>query len=172
MGIISVILGVLLVIGGFSLMFTPLATFLATGYILGILLLVYGIAGIIRCISHKADALEWILNILAVIVGLIALFRPGSTLVFDSLILVIIACWFLVQGVVQIVLAFKEKSSNPNWFWGLIVGILAVIVGIICCVNPMVTALTAGILIGLLFVEGGISLIALGMAFGSDADGE
>jgi uncharacterized membrane protein HdeD (DUF308 family) len=110
MGIISVILGVLLVIGGFSLMFTPLATFLATGYILGILLLVYGIAGIIRCISHKADALEWILNILAVIVGLIALFRPGSTLVFDSLILVIIACWFLVQGVVQIVLAFKEKS--------------------------------------------------------------
>jgi hypothetical protein len=36
----------------------------------------------------------------------------------------------------------------------------------------MVTALTAGILIGLLFIEGGISLIALGMAFGSDADGE
>ena len=146
MGVLSVILGVLLIIGGFSCMFTPLATFLSTGYFLGIMMLVYGVGGIIRAVSHKADALEWILNILAVIVGLIALFRPGSTLIFDSMILVIIACWFVVQGVIQIVLSLKAKGVFKGWYWGLI----------------------AGILIGLYFVESGISLIALGATIGSE----
>ena len=167
MGVLSVILGVLLIIGGFSCMFTPLATFLSTGYFLGIMMLVYGVGGIIRAVSHKADVLEWILNILAVIVGLIALFRPGSTLIFDSMILVIIACWFVVQGVIQIVLSFKAKSVVKGWYWGLIVGILGILVGIYSWFHPVLTAVTAGILIGLYFVESGISLIALGATIGS-----
>ena len=168
MGVLSVILGVLLIIGGLSCMFTPLATFLSTGYFLGIMMLVYGVGGIIRAVSHKADALEWILNILAVIVGLIALFRPGSTLIFDSMILVIIACWFVVQGVIQIVLSLKAKGVFKGWYWGLIAGILGILVGIYSWFHPVLTAVTAGILIGLYFVESGISLIALGATIGSE----
>ena len=45
MTVLSIILGVLLIIGGFSCMFTPLATFLSTGYFLAIMLLVYGAYG-------------------------------------------------------------------------------------------------------------------------------
>ena len=90
---IPIILGVLLVISGFSCMFTPLKTFFSTGYFLGIILLVYGIAGILRIISkkEKADVLEWVMHILSIIIGLIALFRPGTTLVFDAMLLTIIA---------------------------------------------------------------------------------
>ncbi len=167
MGAISVILGVLLVIGGFSCMFTPLATFLSTGYYLGIMMLVYGVAGIIRAASRKADALEWILNILAVIVGLIALFRPGSTLVFDRMILVIIACWFVVQGAIQIAISIRLKPVKKGWYWGLIAGILGILVGIYSWFHPVLTAVTSGILIGFYFVESGFSLIALGTAIGS-----
>ena len=168
MSVLSIILGVLLIIGGFSCMFTPLATFLSTGYYLGILMLVYGVAGIIRAVSRKAGALEWILNILAVIVGLIALFRPGSTLIFDSMILTIIACWFVIQGVIQIVLSFKAKPVMKGWYWGLIAGILGVLVGIYSWFHPVLTAVTAGILIGCYFVESGISLIALAAAIESE----
>ena len=47
MSVLFVILGVLLIIGGISCIFTPLATLLSAGYIIGILLLVFGIIGII-----------------------------------------------------------------------------------------------------------------------------
>ena len=167
MGVLSVILGVLLVIGGFSCMFTPLATFLSTGYYLGIMMLVYGVAGIVRAASHKADALEWVLNILAVAVGLVALFRPGSTLIFDRMILIIIACWFVVQGLINIMISFRLKPVKKGWYWGLIAGILGILVGVYSWFHPVLTAVTAGILIGLYFVESGFSLIALGAAAGS-----
>ena len=48
MSVLSIVFGILLVICGFACMFTPLATFLSTGYYLLILLLVYGIFGIVR----------------------------------------------------------------------------------------------------------------------------
>ncbi len=45
MSVLNIILGILLVIGGFSCMFTPFATFLSAGYYIAILLLVYGVFG-------------------------------------------------------------------------------------------------------------------------------
>ena len=129
MVVLSVILGVLLMIGGFACIFTPLATFFTTGYFLCALMLVFGIVGIVRAFQKKADVFEIIVSILAIIVGLIALFRPGSSLVFDGVILIFIACWFLV--------AFA---------------------------NPMFTAVTAGVLLGLFFIQIGITLISLAFA--------
>ena len=48
MSVLNIILGILLVIGGFSCMFTPFATFLSAGYYIAILLLVYGVFGLVR----------------------------------------------------------------------------------------------------------------------------
>lgn len=53
--------------------------------------------------------------------------------------------------------------------WGLIVGILGVILGIYSFAHPMVTALTAGLLIGFYFIESGIDLIVLAVAVDSEA---
>jgi uncharacterized membrane protein HdeD (DUF308 family) len=164
MTVFSIILGVLLIIGGFSCMFTPLATFLSTGYFLGILMLVYGISGIIRGFQKKAQALEVVISVLAVIVGLISLFRPGSTLIFDQILIYVIASWFTLQGIFSIVLAFQVKEEKKGWYWGLIVGILGVIVGLYSFAHPIFTAVTAGILIGCYFVEAGFSMIMLAAA--------
>ncbi len=168
MGVLSIVAGVLLIIFGFSCLFTPLATFLSAGILVGIMFLVYGVAGIVRSFSHKAEILEWILNILAVAVGLIAMFRPGGTLVIDHIILIIIAIWFLVQGLIQITMSFREKAQNPNWYWGLIAGILGILVGILCFVNPAIPAVTVGILISFFFIESGFSLVTLGTSYNAD----
>ena len=161
MTVLYIILGILMIIGGFSCMFTPVATLLAAGYYMGILLLVYGIFGIIRAITEKGDALEWILNILAVIVGIFAFVKPGSTLVFDGLFILFLAAYFLIQGVIHIVLAFRFRKVTNNWIWSLISGILGVILGIYSFMHPRFAAITAGMLIGFLFVESGISMISL-----------
>lgn len=167
MTVLSIILGIIMVIGGFSCMFTPLATFLFTGYFMCIMLLVYGIMGIIRGFRKEADVLEIVLCILAMIVGLISLFRPGATLVFDSLMISLISGWILLQGIVSIAIAIKMKGNGNRWIWGLISGILGVVLGIYSFLHPQLAAVTVGILIGLYFVETGINMIVLGTAISS-----
>lgn len=166
MAVLCVILGIIMIIGGFSCMFTPLATLAAVGFILGPLLLVFGIVGIVRAIQEKGGVLEWILCILAVILGIYALVNPGSTLVFDGIIVYLFAAFFLIEGVIQIVIAFQTKVVNKNWYWHLIAGILAVILGIYLLVHPMVSAVTVGVLIGFFFIVCGFGLISLGMGGG------
>ena len=160
MVVLSVILGVLLVIGGFSCMFTPVATFLSTGYYFSILLFVYGVAGIVRAFSKKAGIVEIILSILAVIVGIIAMIRPGSVLVFDTMLLYFVAAWYIVQGVLSVINAFvSKKNGYKAWYWGLITGILGIILGAYAYAHPLVAAVTAGIMIGIYLVQAGFNMI-------------
>lgn len=166
MTVLSIILGVLLILGGIGCMFTPLATFLSTGYFLAIMLIVYGVAIIVRVCRKEAGALELVLAVLAILAGLLAIFRPGQTLVFDRLILYMIAAWMLVQGCVSLFMSIRVRHECPGWFWGVIVGVLGIILGIYSFAHPMVTALSTGILIGLYFIEMGIDTIVLGTAIG------
>ena len=62
-----------------------------------VVLLVFGIVGIVRAIQEKGGVLEWILCILAVILGIYALVNPGSTLVFDGIIVYLFAAFFLID---------------------------------------------------------------------------
>ncbi len=160
MAVLSIILGVFLIIAGISFIATPLATFLATGFILAIFLFVYGIAGIVKAIQGKAHVLEVVCSVLAIIVGIVAIIRPGGTLAFDTIILYFLAAWLFVVGVTSIIIAFQSRPSN-GWYWGLISGILAVILGILAFIYPMFSAITVGILIGFFCIFGGISLISL-----------
>ena len=163
MTVLSIILGILMIFAGISLMCTPLATFLYAGYFLGIMMFVYGIAGIIRAIQKQALIFETVCSILAILVGIVALVRPGSTLVLDAMIVYFAAFWFVLRGAFAIVIAFRVKNYDKSWIWGLIIGILSLIVGIYSFAHPGVMALTTGILIGLYFVESGIDLIVTGM---------
>ena len=82
MSIISIILGVLLIVGGVCCMFTPFATFLSAGTMIAIMLFIYGIFGIVRFFQKEVGVLELIASILAIIVGVIAFIRPGGAQFF------------------------------------------------------------------------------------------
>ena len=166
MTVLTVILGIFLIIGGICCFFTPLATFLAAGYIIGIMLFIYGIVALIRSIATKAGALAIITSVLAIIVGFLAVFRPGGTLVIDSLILIFIAIWFLIQGVVSLIMSIKNRKEIPSWGLGVAAGIFGIVAGIICLINPYVEAFAAGFLIAIFLIEAGVSLIAFGSIFG------
>ena len=170
MMVVSIILGILLVIGGFSCLFTPLATFLSAGHFITILLLVYGVLGIVRFCTKKAGGLEFFVSILAVIAGVVALTRPGRELVNDRLLLYIIASWLFVQGAVSIILAIQARHERRGWFWGVIVGILGVLAGVYSFAHPILTAVTAGVLIGFYFIQTGFDMIVLGCAVGAVRD--
>lgn len=167
MTVISIILGIILVFGGISSICTPFLTFLAAGYFIGILMLVYGVVGIVRAFQKMAGAFETIMSILAVIVGIFAMIRPGSTLLIDVMLLYFVAFWFTLRGVLAIVMAFQVKSVSKSWFWWLILGILFLVLGCYSFVHPAVPALATGLLIGFYFVETGIDMIVRALTLSS-----
>lgn len=170
MMILSIILGLLMIVVGSCCLFTPLNTFLSTGYFMSVMLLVHGITGLVFCFKKKESALEIMVNVLAIILGLVSLFLPGTTLVFDSVMIYLTAAWFLVMGIVSIVLAFKARKNEKFWFLRLISGILAVILGIYSFLHPQLIAVSSGLLICLYFIEIGISLIVKGIVVDTTED--
>ena len=164
MFILSIIAGVLLIIGGVACLFHPGATFLQTGYLLAILMLIYGVVGIINVIRKRADVIELIMDIPAVVIGIIAIIRPGTTLVLDGMMVYLVAAWFVIQGVVSIYLSIKVRRIQSGWIWGLILGILGLVLGIYSFIHPMVSALTIGMLVGFYLIEAGLNLIVVSTA--------
>ena len=165
MGVLTVILGILLMAGGIGCIFTPFATFLAAGYIIGIMLFVYGIVVLVRSIQTKAGALAYVTSILAIVVGFLAVFRPGGTLVIDGLILILIAIWFLIQGLVSLIVSIRNRKEISGWGLGVVSGIFGIAAGIICLIFPHVEMFAVGILIGIFLLEIGLNLIMFGSIF-------
>lgn len=161
---LSVIVGVLLMMGGIACLFSPGMTFLNTGYVIAILLLIYGIVGIINVIKKRAQPVELVVDILAIIVGVLGIFRPMDTLVIDAILAYLVAAWFVIQGGISIFVSIRAKAYRKNWYWGLILGIIGLIVGIYSFFHPMVSAITIGILIGIYLIQAGLNMIVLATA--------
>ncbi len=158
---LSVVLGVIMLICGFMCVVTPFATFLFAGYLIGILLLVFGIIGLIMAVSNKSGALQIILCVLAAVVGFIAIVRPGGTLIIDGILIILVAIWLLLQGIILIVMSVKNRKSNGLWFLGIIVGVLALLLGAYSLGHPMFAAIATGLLIGFYFMQIGLSMIIM-----------
>ena len=164
MSILSIILGVLLIIGGVCCMFTPFATFLSAGFIIAIMMFVYGVYGVVRFFNKESGVLELISSILAILVGVIAVIRPGSTLVIDDFVLNMVSAWLVVKGFLNIIIFIRARDEVKGWGWGVAIGVLSVIAGILSFMHPMITALTVGIMMGMFFIENGIDMIVFGSA--------
>ena len=163
MKIFTMMFGILLAVCGFSCIFTPIMTFLETGWFLMILLFVYGIMGIIKAVTQKEYKIQFLFSIISVILGAVILFVPGFRLITDGMLIYLMAGWFLLQGIVDIFLSFRQKKrgEGKGWIWTMILGILGLLVGIYSFVHPLFAAFTIGILVGIYFIESGINMVVI-----------
>lgn len=170
MKIFTIILGVIMALCGASCIGTPIMTFLEAGYFLVILLLVYGIAAIVRAIMQKEYGMPFFFGILSVILGIVIMTVPGLKLMTDGTLIYIMAAWFLLQGVMGVVMSMRQKKlvEGKGWIGTLILGILGVLLGIYSLVHPMLLAFTFGILVGIYFIESGISMIMMAVSVRSE----
>ena len=162
MSVVSIIAGIILILGGVAVLFTPVETFVAVGVFVALLFLVYGISGLIKAFRGQATAWEIIIDIIAIIVGVVCIIMPGGKMVFDQTLLFVIAFWFVFQGILTCVISTKTKAANPVWFLGVLVGVISVILGIVSLFNPLFEAAVIGVIVGIYFIEAGINLILLG----------
>ena len=172
MTVLSFICGAVLLITGISCMLRPAATFFNTGYFMTILLLVYGITGIVNVIKKKAYPLRLAVDIPAILIGVIALFRPGTTLLFDSFMVYLFALWFVLQGLLSVYISYSARKIRKGWIWGLILGILGIILGIYSFFHPVVSVISIGLLVGFYLIQAGLDMIVLAAAADTFSEAE
>lgn len=157
-----IFLGVMTIIFGVLAVGAPLMTGIAVAVMVGCLLLFMGIARIV----HALKSGQWgtgiwgtVIGLLAVVAGLMTIFRPMVGLMSLTLFL---AAYFFVDGVCEIIAAFKIKPDQ-GWGWLLFNGIVAVLLGVMIWRQwPVSGAWAIGILVGVHILMSGWSMVILG----------
>jgi uncharacterized membrane protein HdeD (DUF308 family) len=157
-----IFLGVLTVIFGVLAIAAPFVTGIAVTMFVGFLLTFMGIARIVHAVKSK----QWgtgiwgtIIGLLGLAAGLVMLFRPGIGLASLALLL---AIYFLVDGVCEIIAAFKIKPDQ-GWGWMFFNGVIAVLLGFMIWRQwPVSGAWAVGVLVGVHILITGWTMIVLG----------
>ncbi len=154
-GIFALILGILCII-------LPGITFTTLVIFLGAYLLMSGLFAVIGALGARQTNENWGLLLLAGIAGLVAggitFYNPFAT---GAVIIYIIACWAMLAGILEIVLAIRLRNVIIGEGWYIIGGLLTVIFGILLAANPLAAALTLTWMFGVYAIFSGIMLISL-----------
>jgi uncharacterized membrane protein HdeD (DUF308 family) len=147
LGIVSVILG-LLAIG------YPGATIVTVAIFFAAWLFVTGIYEVIVSFTRDGDTamrvFHAIIGVLSVIVGFALLRSPFQSV---EVMIFVLGIFWLVQGIMTFAAAFSVKQGRN---WGIAMGILGVLAGIVILVYPISSAV-------ILAQIGGIWLVILGI---------
>lgn len=149
--------GAVALIVGLMITFWPKDSAVVLTIILGIYLLIAGIAylglGIFsKGISGGARALDIILGILFIIGGIFAVANPTESAVVLGVFLgILIGVLWIVEGIV----ALAQLGDAPSKGWAIFFGILSILAGIVLLFSPLYVVVLWWII--------GISLIVLGI---------
>ncbi|HPW45219.1 MAG TPA: HdeD family acid-resistance protein [bacterium] len=156
--------GVLLIILGIIAISAPLAAAIAIEILLGWIFVGSGIIRAIHLYQERKAS-----GFLSKIVGaLLYLAAGGILLLFPvrgvATLTLILAIFFILSGVLRIVTSL-ELRSLPNWGWILLSGSLAILLGIMIWTRwPSSSAWAIGLMVGIDFLFGGLSLVMCAIA--------
>jgi len=156
--------GIIAVLFGLVAIFLPGITLDILVLLVGAFFFVDGILSIIGSFGNRMVENRWWLSLLegiaGVLVGILTIIWPAVTLVA---IILMIAVWALITGVVEVVAAIRLRRFIINeWFLALC-GILSILFGIVLLFNPGVGAITLVWILGTYAIFFGILLLSLGL---------
>ena len=152
--------GALAVIFGILTLAWPGVSLLALILLWGFYALVDGISSI--ALGAAVRGHRWsnvLIGAVGIIAGLVAILLPGETAV---VLLVIIAIWAIVAGVVQIAAGLALRRAIAHAWFLILTGGLTLVLGIVLLLNPGAGALALVTTIAIFALIWGISLILLG----------
>ena len=159
--ILNIVAGILLIAAGIYCLCNEDVAVLSAGLMLGIFMLAAGIAEIVVFAGTSGVLIGsgWLLldGVLTVIMSLFLLFNQWFTLLSLPFIFTV---WLMFSGISRFVSAFDLHALGVRgWGWVLAVGILLMLAGFICMMDPWVSAAAVGVTVGLVFLLEGISAI-------------
>ncbi len=162
--ILNIVAGVLLVAAGIYCLCNQDVAVLSAGVLLGVFMLAAGIAeiAVFAGASRLLIGSGWLLldGVLTVMMSLFLLFNQWFTLLSLPLLFTL---WLLFSGVSRFVSAFDLRALGVRaWGWVLAVGVVLMIGGFICMMDPWVSVAAMGVTVGLVFILEGVSAIVCG----------
>ena len=155
--------GLIALIFGILVLAWPGVSLFILAIIFGAYVFVDGIFTLVAAVNYKAGAgrRTWLFirGIAGIIVGLITFFWPAIT---EIALVLLIAAWALVTGVMELVFAFRANQNTAIRWMFAISGILSLILGFLLLARPIIGALVITWVIGAYAVLAGILLIILG----------
>ena len=161
MRVLNIVSGVLLIAIGIYCLCNQDIAAMTAGVMVGIFMLLSGVIEIVvfATTSGLLFGSGWLLldGVLTVILSLFLLFNQWFTMLSLPFLF---ALWLLFSGSSRFVSAFDLKALGVrNWGWVLAVGMILMIAGFICMMDPWVSVAAIGLTVGLAFLLEGISSI-------------
>ena len=158
---VGMAVGVIAVVAGVLALISPLVAGLSVALVVGMLIIASGVSRLFlafRMGSFGHGLLVSLLGLLSIVIGGYMLARPGMALATLTLVL---AAFFLVDGIFQIVWAFRLRPIK-GWGWTLLSGVVALALGIMIWRQFPVSGIWAvGTLAGINLIFGGSSIVAI-----------
>ncbi|WP_342643114.1 HdeD family acid-resistance protein [Rhodoligotrophos ferricapiens] len=162
-----VALGIALLVIGFLAIIFPIVFTLTAQVLVGIAMLVGGIAVLVHAFSERSwGGLIWeiLVGALYVIAGLYFIFDPLGGMVAFTIAL---AAFFIVDGVFRIIMGVKARPHSGA-VWAIIGGIVSILLGVLIWSGlPGSATWAVGTLLGINLAFAGATFLAMGTsAFG------
>ena len=159
--VLNIAAGVLLIAAGIYCLCNQDIAVLSAGLLLGLFMLVSGIIeiAVFAGTSGVLIGSGWLLldGVLTVIMSLFLLFNQWFTLLSLPFLFTI---WLLFSGISRFVSAFDLRALGVRaWGWVLAIGILLIVGGFVCMMDPWVSVVAIGVTVGLVFILEGVSAI-------------
>ena len=164
MSVLTIILGILMIIGGIVCLCTPVATTFGLMYFYMILFFVSGIILLIRSIATRRFGLEFFFAIISIILGGFMVFSPYVSFITETILIYISAVWLIVWGIVSLVDVIRTRRLVGGGLFalGLIMSILMILMGIYSFIHPVFFAEFFGVLASISFIFVGMDILLLG----------
>ena len=142
--------GLLFLVAGLYMIFYPLESALGFTALVGYLAIAAGVLYLIEVIGHWNEMHHkgWVVarGLLDILFGWMVLRSLVSSLLIFT---IIFGFWAIMSGAIAVVAALEfKRKDHPQWWLGILLGAVIIIVGLYVSLNPMISSLTLMIFFG------------------------
>ncbi|WP_108482027.1 HdeD family acid-resistance protein [Oceaniglobus ichthyenteri] len=154
--------GIAAILFGVSAFIWPGLTLSVLVLLFGAFVLADGLIGVVDAVRSRGESENWWLalieGVLGIIVGLLALFMPGTT---AFVLLAFVAVWSIIGGLLRIVAAIQLRKMIEGEWMLILSGLISVLFGIAILVLPHAGLVSIAWLIGFWAVAFGFLFVLL-----------
>lgn len=157
--------GIMLIIIGITCFFLFHDSIESTAGYIGAALIAVSVVNIIYMLDaeNRIPGMGWVLfdTIIDIVLG-VYLLSSDKLNVLVKLIPYIFALFIISKGIAAIIDSNQSRMVLYRyWYINLIIGIIAIIYGLICCIYPIVASMSIGIACGIALIVSGIVTLAM-----------
>jgi uncharacterized membrane protein HdeD (DUF308 family) len=155
--------GLLMIGFGIYALFHPGATLVSLVAIAGWGVLISGVINIVAYLGMGRYVLPGVGGLVeGILTSLAGVLMLGNQYFLAEMIPYLIAIWIIASGAVRLFSSVSmAKKEVVGWGWVMLLGIGAILLGIVIFIRPLFAAMTMGIIVGVLLIENGVSNLAV-----------